>query len=950
MRDMATSQPHVVHNAIRARQVPARAAFTHQGQALEKLKKWFVTTPRSEAGGILVLPTGGGKTFTAIRFLCATIIPKGYKVLWLAHTHHLLDQAFEAFGQDVGSIPEPFTSLSTRVVSGTPGHHSPRNIEPTDDVIVATLQTATRAYEERQGNFLNFLRAAGPRLCVVFDEAHHAPAPSYRRLLKALKADHSEMILLGLTATPVYQDERKQGWLKELFPQGIVHQAKAEDLLADRILARPSFEKIPTNFEPEFDEREYQRWVETFRDLPENIIADLAKNRERNALIAKHYVANRERYGKTIIFAERWGQCEQIESFLARDGVRAGSVYSHVDASHSTPEERNARTADDNARILRKYKEGELDVLLNVRMLTEGTDVPTTQTVFLSRQTTSTILLTQMVGRALRGPKAGGTEEAYIVSFEDNWGQKIQWAGFDQLEARQFADDEVAASKRPPVQLISVDLVRRLADQMDSGVNVAPAPFLKLMPVGWYQAVFQTVLEGTEDCPTVRPLVLVFDVQFEGYRQFLDHLKGIDLLPLSSEHAKYSTAEPMIDEAIARFFPVSLDEIGRVDGKSLFYLARHVAQNDGQIPRFFPFEDRGLHDLDAIAKIAIDGDWGQRQIHSELLAEYERSDRFWKNLYPDFARFKTQYQACNNRILDPSGPVVSADPVPPAATVEMREPSDEVKRQVKSRDGNHCLCCGETNARLLQVDHARSWYHGGTNALENLQTLCKMCNGQKGTEWVNFHTHRSLDRGHAPAIFPPLSMVQKDRGANYLASRDEVKDRDLWARSLRRAVNLFYGAAAVDSVLIGGKGPTFYEWTIQLFEGNPPEWISPHLPAILESIRKTRSAFRFDGPERIRVTGPGGQEVAQPSKVVPKDVESTSPLLNLPHETECRLSIDGEMHIGVVRGGLLWFGTQYYCSLESAYQARVGRPTDGRNPWEIRLPKATTWKLLDTQI
>ena len=857
---METSPPFLIHNVIRARQVPARAAFNHQGQALDKLKRWFTSIPRSESGGILVLPTGGGKTFTAIRFLCSTIIPKNYKVLWLAHTHHLLDQAFEAFGKDVGSIPEPFTSLSTRIVSGTPGHHSPRHIEPKDDVVVATLQTATRAYQERQGNFLDFLRAAGPRLCVVFDEAHHAPAPSYRKLLKALRADHAEMILLGLTATPVYQDERKQGWLKELFPQGIVYQAKAAELLADKILARPSFEKIPTNFEPEFDDREYQRWVETYRDLPENIIAGLAKNRERNALIAAHYVANRERYGKTIIFAERWYQCEQIANFLEREGVRAGSVYSQVDASLGTPEERNARTADENSRVLRKYKEGDLDVLLNVRMLTEGTDVPSTQTVFLTRQTTSTILLTQMVGRALRGPKAGGTVDAYIVSFEDNWARKIHWAGFDQLEVRPFADDEIAPTKRPPVQLISIDLVRRLADQMDSGVNIAPAPFLKLMPIGWYQAEFQAVVEGSEDIETVRTLVLVFEDQIDGYRQFLDHLKGVDLVPLSSEQATLSDAGPLIDEASSIFFTESLDEISRVDGKSLFHLARHVAQNDGQIPRFFPFEDRGLHDLDAIARIAIDGDWGQRQIHTELLAEYERSDRFWKNLYPDFARFKTQYQACNNRILDPSDTVASHDPVPPTAAVEMREPSDEVKKQVKSRDGNHCLCCGETNARLLQVDHARSWYHGGSNALENLQTLCKTCNGQKGTEWVNFRTHRSLDRAHPPASFPPISLAHNQRGNDIDASREQVKDRDLWVRSLRRSFNFFYGAAAVDSIVIGGKGPSFYEWTIQLFEGNPPGWVTPHLPGILGTIRTTRAHYRFDGPEGIRVKGPGNQE------------------------------------------------------------------------------------------
>jgi superfamily II DNA or RNA helicase len=53
--------------------------------------------------------------------------------------------------------------------------------------------------------------------------------------------------------------------------------------------------------------------------------------------------------------------------------------------------------------------------------------------VFLTRQTTSPILLRQMVGRALRGPKFGGTATANIVLFIDDWREAIQWAEFDEL-------------------------------------------------------------------------------------------------------------------------------------------------------------------------------------------------------------------------------------------------------------------------------------------------------------------------------------------------------------------------------------------------------------------------------------------------------------------------------------------------------------------------------------
>ena len=93
----------------------------------------------------------------------------------------------------------------------------------------------------------------------------------------------------------------------------------------------------------------------------------------------------------------------------------------------------SAGTAQRNLDVLEKFKNDELQVLINIRMLTEGTDVPNAHTVFLTRQTTSDILLTQMVGRALRGPKFGGTKIAHIVSFVDNWEYDINWAEWNEL-------------------------------------------------------------------------------------------------------------------------------------------------------------------------------------------------------------------------------------------------------------------------------------------------------------------------------------------------------------------------------------------------------------------------------------------------------------------------------------------------------------------------------------
>src|SRR5690606_20668866 len=100
-------------------------------------------------------------------------------------------------------------SLSVRVVSGTPGHFPVHQIKPEDDVIIGTLQTITRAYNDpKQTALKSSLDTAHGKLIIIFDEAHHSPSPSYRRLITELQSTYPEMSLLGLTATPTYTDKK----------------------------------------------------------------------------------------------------------------------------------------------------------------------------------------------------------------------------------------------------------------------------------------------------------------------------------------------------------------------------------------------------------------------------------------------------------------------------------------------------------------------------------------------------------------------------------------------------------------------------------------------------------------------------------------------------------------------------------------------------------------------
>ena len=831
-----------------ARKITTQSPAPHQAEALQKLDRWYASKHDDQAGGILVLPTGGGKTFTAVHFLCRHPLSKGGKVLWLAHTHHLLEQAFVAFEQAIPLIAEPITHANIRVVSGTVGHFRPADIERSDDVLVCSLQTACRALKKAHPKLINFLDEAGEELFVVFDEAHHAPAPSYRKLLTDIQERCPKLKLLGLTATPTYSDERRQGWLRRLFPQGIVAQQDPHSLMAAGILSRPVFEEAQTPTEPAFDEREYQNWIGTHRDLPEGIIHKLATDQERNDCIVAHYLTDPEKYGKTIIFADRWYQCDYFREALDKRGVRADVVYSHVAADPGSAEARNKRKVVENAKVLKKFREGKLDVLINVRMLTEGTDVPDVQSVFLTRQTTSRILLTQMIGRGLRGPKFGGTEKAIIVSFIDNWKQRVNWATYDQL-AEGLADDTIPEyGKRPPLQLISIDLVRHLARQMDSGININPGPYKTFLPVGWYRVEYEVAVEDTDDVEPVTQLVMVFEGQKTCFEEFLNTLEAEDLNEFEDAEVRKPDVKEVLTNWQNNLFDSSDEHIGSDLLDELLAIARHMAQNENARPPFFQFEARDQHNLDAIAHDFIDNDFGPRQVDQALHVEYTKEDRYWRVLYYHYDLFKSHYDACVNRILharrhgeepDDHRPVFTTPQALPEA-----EASDETKREVKAGDHHQCLCCG--NHKNLQVDHISPRYPHVDHRSGNLQTLCKICNGLKGdTEVISFRNHETTLTS-SPSSFPEF---KTPKGKN-------AKDAAKGEMYLRRCVNFYYRCAAVEKVDIGGRGERFRTWRIWLFQGNDPEWLEPHLPGLAKRIRKTKEKERLrPAPDQIEIVG-----------------------------------------------------------------------------------------------
>jgi superfamily II DNA or RNA helicase len=203
-------------------------------------------------------------------------------------------------------------------------------------VVFSTIQSA--AAEQNIG-FLDRLLNQSPKgVFVVVDEAHHAPAPSYVRVLRMLKDAGAKLI--GLTATPVRMNDEETQSLSNLFDGKVLCRVHMRTLIEQGILSTPAIETINTHveFEREFDESDFEHLTH-FRELSPQILDRLAVHGSRNRLIVKHYGKNAEKYGKTLVFA-----ANTLHALtLAKEFQKAGISADYVDYTRRTEDNSSSR-------------------------------------------------------------------------------------------------------------------------------------------------------------------------------------------------------------------------------------------------------------------------------------------------------------------------------------------------------------------------------------------------------------------------------------------------------------------------------------------------------------------------------------------------------------------------------------------------------------------------------
>jgi DNA repair protein RadD len=311
---------------------------------------------------LLVAPTGSGKTVIAVAIIRAAQ-DRGERVLFLCHRRELVKQAHEKLYTQGG--------IDAEIIQAG---FEPRPAQRVQIASVATLWA--RAY---RGTRME--RPAAD--LVIVDEAHHVRARTWTGILDS----YPDAVILGMTATPCRGDGRGLG---STF-QEIVECPQVLELIDQGWLVRT---KVYAPSTPDLTGVRVERG-----DYVESQLAERVDTAQLVGDIVEHWHRLADRR-KTVVFATGVAHSVHIRDEFLRSGVLA----EHIDGTTPTDER------DD---ILKHLSRGEIELVTNCLVLTEGWDQPDVSCIILARPTKNMGLFRQMVGRVLR--PAPGKADALVL-------------------------------------------------------------------------------------------------------------------------------------------------------------------------------------------------------------------------------------------------------------------------------------------------------------------------------------------------------------------------------------------------------------------------------------------------------------------------------------------------------------------------------------------------------
>ena len=322
----------------------------YQSRAINRATKAL-----SKHGNTLVVaPTGAGKT-VMMGGLVGEVKPE--RVVILQHRDELVSQNLEKFRR---INPKFSTSLFTAENKSWAGRS-----------IFAMVQTLCRPKNLSTMPALDMM---------VIDECHHYPSESYKKIVNHAKDLNPKIMIAGFTATPMRAD--KKG-LRAAFDN-------VADQITIRELINLGFLVPPVAFV--IDVEGVKEGLATVRKLANDFdpgqVEAVMNKKVINAEVIKHW---KEKAGdrKTIVFCSTVQHAKDVLAVFEAAGVSAAMV----DGETHSQQRKN---------LLRRFKAGDVQVIVNVGVLVEGFDEPTVSCIVLLRPCSFKSTMIQMIGRGLR--------------------------------------------------------------------------------------------------------------------------------------------------------------------------------------------------------------------------------------------------------------------------------------------------------------------------------------------------------------------------------------------------------------------------------------------------------------------------------------------------------------------------------------------------------------------
>jgi len=323
---------------------------------------------------LVCLPTGTGKTVIFAAF--PGFFRMKHRMLVLAHREELVDQARDKILRANPDLKVGIEQASRRAADD-------------DDVVVGSVPTLGRANSKR-------IEKLDPDefFLVVVDEAHHATAKTYKRVLErfGVLEEKTDKLLVGFTATP----KRGDGvGLDEVFNEIVYSRSLPEMIVAGHLSPVGGY-----RIETEVD----LSGVRTrMGDFVAAQLSEAVNIQERNELVVKVYKEQLQER-QTLVFCVDVAHAVSLGEAFQRSGVKAASI------TGDTP-------SDERAATLEAFSDGDINVLTNCMVLTEGYDESAIAGIILARPTKSQLLYTQMIGRGTR--LHPGKENVLVIDIVD---------------------------------------------------------------------------------------------------------------------------------------------------------------------------------------------------------------------------------------------------------------------------------------------------------------------------------------------------------------------------------------------------------------------------------------------------------------------------------------------------------------------------------------------------